>query len=437
MLAKARWFRLCSVVMAAVFGLTAGTGQVWAESPSSPSSGRERWYKGNTHTHTWFSDGTSPAEMVVAWYKEHGYQFLALSDHNSLDNTPKWKPVDAKMIKGVAPYEKEFGAGRVRKRQMNNMTEYGLVPLSELRKQYEEPGRFIVVPGEEISTAGESRPVHVNAFNIKEVVPPEKGATVPEAIRKSLAAVSEQRKKAGQPMLAHVSHPNFGWALTAEDIAGVEEARLFEVYNGHGGVRNYGDELHASTERMWDIILTTRLEKMGGPMLYGVASDDAHAYPWAGGGMSPPGRGWIMVRAKALAPSEIVLAMERGDFYATTGVVLNGVRFANDTLEIEIAPRAGVSYTTQFIGTVAGYDRTVTPQKDKKGVRVTSKYSDDVGKVLAEQTGLRASYKLTGQEIYVRAKIISSAKHPNPHAAGDFEVAWVQPVQPSSRRTAS
>jgi len=56
----------------------------------------------------------------------------------------------------------------------------------------------------------------------------------------------------------------------------------------------------------------------------------------------------------------------------------------------------------------------------------------DVGKVLAEQTGPKASYKLNGQELYVRARIISSAKKQNPAVEGDLEMAWVQPVRPQA-----
>jgi len=41
-----------------------------------------RWYKGNTHAHTDESDGDSPPEVVASWYKNHGYNFLVLSDHN-------------------------------------------------------------------------------------------------------------------------------------------------------------------------------------------------------------------------------------------------------------------------------------------------------------------------------------------------------------------
>src|SRR6187401_457440 len=43
-----------------------------------------RWLKGNTHTHTQYSDGDSPPETVVDWYEAHNYDFLFLSDHNIL-----------------------------------------------------------------------------------------------------------------------------------------------------------------------------------------------------------------------------------------------------------------------------------------------------------------------------------------------------------------
>ena len=35
---------------------------------------------------------------------------------------------------------------------------------------------------------------------------------------------------------------------------------------------------------------------------------------------------------------------------------------------------------------------------------------------------------MTGDELYVRARVISSRLHPNPFAEGDLETAWVQLV---------
>ena len=43
-----------------------------------------RWYKGNLHTHSLWSDGNDFPEMIVDWYVQQGYDFLSLSDHNIL-----------------------------------------------------------------------------------------------------------------------------------------------------------------------------------------------------------------------------------------------------------------------------------------------------------------------------------------------------------------
>ena len=38
----------------------------------------------------------------------------------------------------------------------------------------------------------------------------------------------------------HVNHPNFGWAVSVDDLARVERLSLFEIYNGHPQVNNVG-----------------------------------------------------------------------------------------------------------------------------------------------------------------------------------------------------
>src|SRR5207344_403165 len=54
------------------------------QTASTAAAPAGRWYKGNTHTHTLNSDGDSTPDDVVRWYREHGYQFLVLTDHNVL-----------------------------------------------------------------------------------------------------------------------------------------------------------------------------------------------------------------------------------------------------------------------------------------------------------------------------------------------------------------
>src|SRR3954465_5886627 len=54
-----------------------------------------RWFKGNLHTHSLWSDGNDYPEMIADWYRARGYHFLALSDHNTLSQGPRWMGVDA------------------------------------------------------------------------------------------------------------------------------------------------------------------------------------------------------------------------------------------------------------------------------------------------------------------------------------------------------
>ena len=55
------------------------------------SSAKPHWYRGNLHTHSLWSDGNDVPEMICDWYKENGYQFVALSDHNILSTNPVWQ----------------------------------------------------------------------------------------------------------------------------------------------------------------------------------------------------------------------------------------------------------------------------------------------------------------------------------------------------------
>jgi hypothetical protein len=51
---------------------------------AAPASAQTRWFRGNTHTHTLNSDGDSPPDSVARWYRDHGYSFLFITDHEKL-----------------------------------------------------------------------------------------------------------------------------------------------------------------------------------------------------------------------------------------------------------------------------------------------------------------------------------------------------------------
>ena len=103
----------------------------------------------------------------------------------------------------------------------------------------------------------------------------------------------------------------------------------------------------------------------------------------AGGCSSAPTR---------LAPRPIVEALERGDFYASTGVELTDYQVTARAMTITIKQRPESKYRVQFIGRN--------------------------GQVLSDVASSPAEYAFRGDELYVRAKILES----------NGTVAWTQPA---------
>jgi hypothetical protein len=326
----ASWISALASVLIAAMPLSAQRFEV-------PSNTGAHWFKGNTHTHTLNSDGDSPPDVVATWYRDHGYNFVVLSDHNV------WT---------------------------DPATLSALVDTS-----------FILIPGEEVTSSFERRPVHVNGLNIPHVIEPRTDTTLVGTIQKNVDAIREIE---GVP---HINHPNFGWAFDHHTLADVRNDRLLEIYNGHPTVHNEGGGEAPGLEEIWDHLLT------GGKRIYGIAVDDAHHFAGEfARDRANPGRGWIAVRADRLDALEIMERLEAGEFYASTGVTLEDIVIAPTRLEVHITQQANFRYTTQFIGTN--------------------------GAVLATTGTNPAVYDLSVSSGYVRAKVTDSG---GAHA-------WLQPV---------
>ncbi len=327
------------VVLIGAYGVGQGFQNVRASDRSQSSNAALRWYKGNTHTHTLNSDGDSTPDDVARWYREHGYRFLVLSDHNFLTS------VD------------------------------GLNALHGADEQ------FLLIRGEEITDRFGDKPIHINGLGLSEKVEPQHGSSVVDVVQRDVDAI----KKAGG--LPHVNHPNYVWAISGGDLQQIERLRLFEIFNGHHLVNNLGGGGVPGMEEVWDRLLSN------GRMLYGIADDDAHTFKDPGNPDVPgPGRGWVYVRAERLAARPILDALERGDFYASTGVELSDYQVTDKSITIAIKEKESSKYRVQFIG--------------------------KNGRVLKEAASSPASYAFAGGEGYVRAKVLES----------NGRLAWTQPI---------
>ncbi len=297
------------------------------------------WFKGNLHTHTLNSDGDSTPDDVVRWYREHAYNFVAITDHNYFTN------------------------------------------VDGLNALHGADDKFIVIKGEEVTDRFGEKPIHVNGLDPSGFIKPPGGSSVVAMVQNMIDAIRVAR---GVPS---INHPNFGWAITAEELGQVQRTKLFEVFNGHPTVNNLGGGGVPGLEETWDRILSS------GKMLYGIAVDDAHYFKRPEDKTAPrPGTGWVHVRVARLEPRAIVEALERGDFYSSTGVEMQAIDVSASALTLTVRQERSSKYRIQFIGRQ--------------------------GRLLSEATTSPATYTFKGDEGYVRAKVIES----------NGKLAWIQPV---------
>jgi len=371
-----------------------------------------KWWKGNLHTHSFWSDGNDFPEMIASTYKERGYHFLAFTEHNILSRGRKWIPIEADeplRLMALGKYGERFGREWVETRgDLDEGTlEVRLKPFQETAALLNEPGRFLLLEGEEITDGSEDgNPIHMNVINQPDYIDPPGGDTVREVIADSLAAASELEDANGQPLLFFVNHLNYHWGVKAEDLTHSRELRFFEIWNGVETDNDPGDRKHPSTDVIWDMANGLRMTGRGWPPLMGIAADDAHDYH----GFSErarPFRAWVMVRSQKLTPESLLRAMREGDFYASTGVILEELSFDGRTLRVAITADPGVSYTIRFLGCRKGDGEPI---------------------IFREVEGIRASYELTGSELYVRAQVVSDAPTEIPSSEFLYQRAWTQPV---------
>ena len=386
-----------------------------AQAPRPEPAAGLRWWKGNLHTHTLWSDGDGFPDMVAAWYRDHGYHFLALSEHNLFAQSERWMPSRAinrrAGVDAVARYRARFGPRWVESRGQaaDGSEEIRLKTLDEVRAMVDEPRRFLMIPSVELTgMAGDGRSLHMNATNLAASLSFRRGATIAESMVRNLEQLEEYAARTGREVLLHVNHPNYKWGITAEDLASVVQERFFEVWNGVDNDNDPGDAQRPSTDAMWDIANALRLTRYQAPPLYGLATDDTHDHH-DNKTRALPGRAWVMVRAPHLSADSIVRALRAGDFYSSTGVTLTDIAYTapDRRLSLRIEPVAGEAFTTRFIGV---------------------RRNGTAGEVLAEVKGLAPAYTLQPADLYVRAVITSTGKPAVPSDEFPTKRAWTQPV---------
>ncbi|HEY7093146.1 MAG TPA: CehA/McbA family metallohydrolase [Ktedonobacterales bacterium] len=241
-----------------------------------------RFYKGNLHTHSTRSDGALEPEAVIAAYREHDYDFIALTDHF------------------LAAYDFPITDTRAFRNES-----FTTLLGAELHAPETEHGEFW----------------HLLAVGLPlDFAPPKEDETGP--------ALAARAAEAGA--FVGIAHPAW-YTLTLADAMSIEAAHAVETYNTNCEVDN-------DTGASWEIY---EMLLAAGRRLNAYATDDAHLDP----ALPDAFGGWVQVRAEELTPVALLVALKAGHYYSSQGPEIYDLAIENGDAIIRCSPCSVVMLT--------------------------------------------------------------------------------------------
>lgn len=271
----------------------------------APTRAPRGFVKGQLHAHTSESaDSKTPPADVQRWYEERGYDFVVFTDHNRITDTPDTSVLT---MPGVE--------------LTRNLRACEPPPL---------PNKHCLLHVNALFTSTTEGAVDLGDLN---------GPSRRDVYR---AEIARARKLGGLPML---NHPNM--ESTADEALLAELAKddlaLLEVGNMSWDSERAGSATQPSTEQVWDRLLGRGLR------VFATVTDDAHHYADAAA-LSARGQrpfvgdiGFVVVRAEK-NPAAIRAAVERGDFYGSSGVVFSTYEVGPSAIALETSDGTPVKY---------------------------------------------------------------------------------------------
>ncbi|MBD2868953.1 CehA/McbA family metallohydrolase domain-containing protein [Paenibacillus arenilitoris] len=256
------------------------------------------FFKGNIHSHTTRSDGFYAPAKLVEMYKERGYSFLVLSDHEKFFDSTEFDDPGFLVYPGL-----EWSAKHLNKPdQWNDLQGLFVGTLSDHFREEQKWGHDQYLE----SVSGHSH----------------------RAVQRAIDCLRE----AGH--LSIYNHPRIS-RVEPEEILGLEGLFALEIYNhksevycGNGTATFY-----------WDWLLRK------GKRLYGVADDDNHNQE-AGNRTRDSFGGWIMVKARELSRSALAEALIQGSFYSSTGPEIYEYGIDDGMIKIVTSPVQSIRFIT-------------------------------------------------------------------------------------------
>ena len=244
------------------------------------------FFKGNLHTHSTVSDGSSSPEELVAGYKANGYDFLAITDHCVYSDYSEYSSPDFLMLPGVELHTDQPGCG---------------------------------AGAATCHIVGIGRPE--NTFMHKEKIVYDTKTVSPQALASLLRSHGN---------IAVLAHPYWS-GTTTECLDSFDLNDGFEIFNT---LCEY-DFGTGYSEYVFEHYLKRRRRA------FAFANDDLHSSIDGAAGIR--NRAFIGVKAPALTHKDIITAIDSGFFYASNGPQIYDFRVSGNTAYIKCSPANKIS----------------------------------------------------------------------------------------------
>ena len=243
--------------------------------------------KGALHCHTTRSDGKGTPEEVIRLHYEHGYQFMALTDHNLVNHTNHCPDVPMTMLSGIER-DLRLPGGAQDKPHCVHVVGLG-------------------IPGDPAAPEQDVYPGHAGNG--------ENGAD-------AQAMIDDMHR---WNMKTIYAHPEWS-GTTYQDFRALKGNIAMEIWNTGCAVENNLD----TNAAYWD----EAIDDNAG--LWGVATDDGHP-------VNQHGKGWVMVAADN-DPASILESLEKGEFYSSCGPEIKDFYMEDGVAHIECSPVASIQF---------------------------------------------------------------------------------------------
>ena len=272
-----------------------------------------KFYKANLHAHSTVSDGKNTPAQLKELYKSNGYSILAMTDHELLvehsdlddEDFLTLTAVEYAIVEKKSWLEAKTLEFNMFARDQHNTTQVCFSPTSVK---------------------------HGEVWRVPEV------KYVGETLKKSFDKEFMQRvidEANANGFLISLNHPYCSF-IDIEDVGELEGLFAMEIYNHDSYMCGYNEY----SPNMYEQMLRR------GKKLSCIAADDCHGNLPDSNVYCGRYGGWVMIKAKELKYDEVIGALERGDFYASTGPSIEELYVEDDTVHIKCSPAKEIAMLT-------------------------------------------------------------------------------------------